>query len=83
MDLKLDVFEGPLDLLLHLIKENKMDVEVKKEEPKKEEVKAVEKAEDNKDLSKMTVAELREMAKAKDIKGYSTMKKAELLEALK
>ena len=58
-------------------------VEVKKEEPKKEEVKTVEKAEDNKDLSKMTVAELREMAKAKEIKGYSTMKKAELLEALK
>ena len=26
MDLKLDVFEGPLDLLLHLIKENKMDI---------------------------------------------------------
>lgn len=26
MDLKLDVFEGPMDLLLHLIKENKMDI---------------------------------------------------------
>lgn len=26
MDLKLDAFEGPLDLLLHLIKENKMDI---------------------------------------------------------
>ncbi len=26
MDLKLEVFEGPLDLLLHLIKENKMDI---------------------------------------------------------
>lgn len=26
MDLKLKVFEGPLDLLLHLIKENKMDI---------------------------------------------------------
>ena len=35
------------------------------------------------DLSKLTVAELREMAKSKDIKGYSTMKKAELVEALK
>ena len=26
MDLKLEIFEGPLDLLLHLIKENKMDI---------------------------------------------------------
>ena len=46
----------------------------------KKEVKAKEEA---KDLSKSTVAELRELAKSKDIKGYSTMKKAELLEALK
>lgn len=43
--------------------------------PKKENV--------EKDLSKLTVAELREMAKTKNIEGYSTMKKAELLEALK
>lgn len=35
------------------------------------------------DLSKCTVAELREMAKAKQVEGYSTMKKAELLAALK
>ena len=48
---------------------------------KKETVKE-EKAE-TKDLSSMTVAELRELAKSKDIKGASTMKKAELLEALK
>ena len=45
-------------------------------EVKKETVKA------KKDLSTLTVAELRDMAKAKDIKGYSTMKKAELVEAL-
>ena len=62
--------------------------EVKKENPKKEvakeEVKKEETVKEEKaDLSKMTVAELREMAKAKEIKGYSTMKKAELLEALK
>ena len=41
------------------------------------------KAEVKEDLSKLTVAELKEMAKAKNIAGASTMKKAELLEALK
>ena len=35
------------------------------------------------DITKMTVAELRELAKAKGIEGYTVMKKAELLEVLK
>lgn len=35
------------------------------------------------DISKMTVAELRELAKAKGIEGFTAMKKAELLEVLK
>ena len=56
---------------------NKEKVEAKEEKEVTEE-----KAVDN-DLSKKTVAELREMAKAKDIKGYSTMKKSELVDALK
>jgi len=61
----------------------------KKEEPKKAAPKAeapkkeeAPKAEASNDLSKMTVAELKEMAKAKGIEGISSMKKAELIEAL-
>ncbi len=53
-----------------------------KKETVKAETKKAEKKED-KDLSKLTVAELREMAKAKGIAGISSMKKAELLDALK
>ena len=56
----------------------------------KQEVKAEEKKEtvkkevkEEQDLSKLTVAELKEMAKAKKIAGATSMKKAELLEALK
>ena len=72
-------------------KDNKksFDKNVKKENPKKEIAKEekVEVVKENKeekaDLTKLTVAELRDMAKVKEVKGYSTMKKAELLEALK
>ena len=50
------------------VKETKNKTEAKKED---------------KDLSKLTVTELREIAKEKNVQGYSSMKKAELIDALK
>lgn len=50
---------------------------------KKETKKEVAKKEEVKDITKLTVTELKKLAKDKDIAGYSTMKKAELIDALK
>jgi large subunit ribosomal protein L20 len=59
------------------------EVKPAKVEKEVKEVKSAKKEEKSEDLSKKTVAELREIAKAKGIEGISTMKKAELLDALK
>ena len=53
----------------------------KKETVKKEDKKETKK--ETKDLSTLTVTELKELAKKKNIEGYTSMKKADLIKALK
>ena len=64
-------------------KEEKVEVKEEKKETAKKATKKETKKEESIDLSKLTVAELKEMAKEKNIEGYSKLKKAELIDALK
>ncbi|MBO3115391.1 50S ribosomal protein L21 [Winogradskyella sp. DF17] len=63
-------------------KAEKPAAKVESKSTPKAETKSVETKEASQDLSKQTVAELKEMAKAKGITGYSSMKKADLIAAL-
>ena len=78
-----ETFTSLVELAKDALNGKVKEVKPAKVEKEVKEVKSAKKEEKSEDLSKKTVAELREIAKAKGIEGISTMKKAELLDALK
>lgn len=76
------VKNGHRQSLTEIVIENIAASGAKKAAPKVKSKTEAPKAEATKDLSTLTVAELKEMAKAKGIEGISSMKKADLIAAL-
>ena len=81
-----DILTGVSKKAAHAKKEAKKAAPAKKEakkaDPVKKEAKKAAPKKDKQDLSKLSVAALKEMAKSKGVTGISSMKKADLIKAL-